>query len=269
MNQINYLMENSEEILRLNLKTNKEPIVKQAKWAGIAPGMRVLDVGCGSGKTSYFLNELVQPHGEVIGLDGSLERIQYARKHYNYPQTQFVCKDIFQPIKEVGTFDFIWIRFFLEFYRSKSFEIIKKLTDILKPGGVMCLVDLDNNCLNHFGLSSRLQKTIYDIMITLEKDYDFDPFMGRKLYSFLYDLGYADINLRLDAHHLIYGELKESDAFNWGKKIEAAGKISGYDFKEYDGDYKEFVKEFITFFKDPRRFTYTPAICCRGSKPIF
>ncbi|MFI5609441.1 class I SAM-dependent methyltransferase [Amycolatopsis sp. NPDC051903] len=37
--------------------------------AGIAPGMRVLDVGCGAGDVTMQLARLVGPGGEVIGVD--------------------------------------------------------------------------------------------------------------------------------------------------------------------------------------------------------
>ena len=51
-----YLMESDDETLRLQLKTDQKTLEKQAKWAGIQPGMRVADIGCGAGKTSFFLN---------------------------------------------------------------------------------------------------------------------------------------------------------------------------------------------------------------------
>lgn len=35
----------------------------------IAPGMRVLDLGCGAGDVSMLAAELVGPTGEVLGID--------------------------------------------------------------------------------------------------------------------------------------------------------------------------------------------------------
>ena len=37
--------------------------------AGISTGMRVLDVGCGSGDVSMLAGEIVGPSGQVVGVD--------------------------------------------------------------------------------------------------------------------------------------------------------------------------------------------------------
>jgi hypothetical protein len=68
-------------------------------------------------------------------------------------------------------------------------------------------------------------------------------------------------------HHVIYGDLKDSDAFNWLKKAEIAPQKIGFDFAEYDGGHDEFREEFKTFFYNPARFTYSPIILSRGVKP--
>lgn len=266
-NYSGYIMESDEESFRLDLKTDGKIVENQALWAGIKPGMRVADLGFGSGKTTFYLHKLVQPSGEVVGLDIAEERIKYAQRHYFEKGIEYICRDIRKPLEDLGMFDFIWVRFVLEYYRSESFDIVKNISDILKPGGIICLIDLDYNCLNHFGLSKKLKKTLHGLTKAMEKNADFDPYVGIKLYSFLYDLGYQDIDVSLAPHHLIFGKLNEIDAFNWTKKVEIAVKRLGYDFKEYKGGYEEFFEEFVRFFSDPRRFTYTPLISCRGCKP--
>lgn len=261
-------MESDEEALRLDLKTDEKAVERQAIWAGIRPGMRVADFGCGPGKTTYILNKLIQPGGMAVGVDASEERISYALEHYKTEGIEFRCNDISKPLDELGMFDFIWVRFVLEYYRSDSFEIVENISKILKPGGILCLIDLDYNCLSHFGLSLKLERTVSGIMKQLEEKADFDPYVGRKLYSYLYDLGFQDIAVDVTAHHIIFGELKDIDAFNWIKKVEVAPKKIGFQFEEYEGGYEEFQQEFEGFFRNPRRFTYTPLISCRGRKPL-
>ena len=74
--------------------------------------------------------------------------------------------------------------------------------------------------------------------------------------------------MSVQAHHLIYGNLKDLDAYNWIKKIEKASKKVGFAFTGYEGGYKEFLGEFMQFFSDPGRFSYTPVISVRGQKPL-
>ena len=127
------------------------------------------------------------------------------------------------------------------------------------------MIDLDHNCLNHYGIPQRLNKTILDISTELQNKANFDPFAGRKLYSFLYDLNFKNILVDIKAHHNIYGELKERDEFNFLKKIEIAPQKIKFHFSEYN-NYSDFIEESRKSFRDKRRFTYTPIILCKGEK---
>jgi SAM-dependent methyltransferase len=262
-----YLMEGDQEAVRLDVKTDAETVEKQALWAGIKPGMQVADLGCGAGKTTFHLNRLVQPGGQTIGVDIGVKRIEYARENYSAEGIEYVVSDVREPLIHLGNFDFIWVRFVLEYYLKESFDIVKNISRNLKPNGILCLIDLDCNCLRYFGLPERLDRAVAGVMECLKKNLNFDPYVGVKLYSFLFDLGFHDIDVDLKPHNLIYGELKANEKFNWMKKAEIAGKNSGYSFEEYGGNFDEFIQEFKTFFRDSRVFTYTPLIICRGRKP--
>ena len=264
----NYLMESDEESLRLLLKTDPNVVKKQAIWAGLKPGMRLADLGCGPGITTSALHKLSQPNGTTVGVDFSEQRWKYAKKHYQEGGLEFYCQDIRDPLKNLGQFDFIWVRFVLEYYRTNSFDMVKNIIKILKPGGTLCLIDLDHNCLNHYGIPDRLERTVGEIMNELQIKANFDPYVGRKLYSYFFDLDFKDIAVDVSVHHNIYGPLKNSDEFNWARKVEIAPQKIEFNFKEYKCGYEEFIKEFKKSFAYPRRFTYTPIILCRGTKPF-
>jgi SAM-dependent methyltransferase len=266
VNDLDYFMESEWENIRLDTKTDPAAVEQQAIWAEIKPGMRIADLGCGSGKTTSILHELAQPGGRAVGVDFSKGRVEYARLHYAIEGAEFVHGDIRLPLDGPGTFDLVWIRFVLEYYRSNAIDIVRNVSSLLKPGGTLCLIDLDLNCLNHFCLSDRLSRTIIKCARTLEETFNFDPYAGRKLYSFLYDNGYEDIAVSVGAHHVIYGELRNMDGFNWLKKIEIANRKASFDFEEYPGGCAEFTDEFTRFFSDPRRFSYTPIILARGRR---
>ncbi len=263
-----YLMESLEEVIRLEIKTDPEEVQKQALWCGIRPGLQVLDAGCGTGKITSILHEMIQPGGNIVGIDYSEERISYAEQHYGQPSgIDFQVRDLRAPLEDLGLFDLIWVRFFLEFYRLESPDIVRNLTGCLKPGGYLCLIDLDNNCLNHYELPPKIQNILFEAMSRLEQEYNFDPYSGRKLYSYLYDLGFQNIHVHLIAHHLIYGEIREEDIFNWVKKMEVICSKLGDLFEDYPGGRDAFFSDCTKFFLDRRRFTYTPLILCKGVKP--
>jgi SAM-dependent methyltransferase len=260
-----YLMESEREALRLDLKTDPEKVRMQALWAGIRPGMRVADVGCGIGKTTSILNELVQPGGSAVGLDTSEERNRLARASYPHPSLSFELRDVRDDLTDLGTFDFVWVRFFLEYFRRESFEIVRDLTVLLKEGGILCLIDLDYNSMTYHGMPEKLERALASAMTKLRQRANFDPFVGRKLYSYLYDLGYTDIEVSVSAHHVIYGELSEADAFNWLAKVDTVARKGYVDLSEF-GTLEDFLKEFRKFIETPRRFIYSPLIICRGSR---
>ena len=262
-----YLMEDDQEAVRLDRKTDGATVEKQALWAGIKPGMRVADLGCGAGKTTFHLNKLIQPGGRAVGIDIAEQRIEYARKHYSDENIEYLAADIRKPLDDLGQFDFIYVRFVLEYYLNGSFDIVKNITQNLKPGGILCLIDLDCNCLRHFGFPDRLNRATIGVMDWLEKRSNFDPYVGIKLYSFLYDLGYSEIDVSISAHNMFFGQLKENEKLFSMQKAEIGGRNSGYPFEEYGGDFDEFLEEVKIFFNDERVFYYTPLIACRGCKP--
>lgn len=267
--QDSYLMESTQEAHRLVIKTNPEDVKKQAKWFSIGPGARVLDVGCGSGKTTSILHEMVQPGGYVLGVDFSQERIAYAREVFGSKEgIDFQIMNFTCPMDTLDQFDFIWVRFILEYFLKESFTIIKNLIPCLKKEGVLCLMDLDYNCLNHYPISENMENILQKLMLFMSKDFNFDPYAGRKLYTYLFDHGFRDTQVHLMAHHLIYGNLRSQDHFNWMKKIEMVSKNAPGMFDAYPNGPEGFIRDFETFFKDPRRFTYTPLIMCKGKKPL-
>jgi len=202
----------------------------------------------------------VQPGGQTVGFDIARPRIEYAKTHYSGDGIKYVVADVRKPLEEYGQFDFVWIRFVLEYYLNGSFEMVKNIAKNLKPGGLMCLIDLDCNCLRHFGLPDRLARATAGVMKWLEKKFNFDPYVGVKLYSFLHDLGFEEIDVNLSAHNMFYGTLKENEKRFSMQKAEIGGRNSGYPFEEYDGDFDKFIEEVKIFFNDPRVFYYTPLI---------
>ena len=121
--------------------------------------------------------------------------------------------------------------------------------------------------MSHYPLPGPMRKIIRAITHKLEAEHNFDPFMGRKLYAYLYDQRYRDIRVNLMPHSLIYGNLQPSDLYNWTIKMKTASQKTNDLFLGYPGGKQGFFDDFIAFFKDPRRFSYNPLIIVKGLKP--
>ena len=155
----------------------------------------------------------------------------------------------------------------MEYNRIEGPQIVRNLGECLKPGGYLCLLDLDHNCLSHYQLPAEMEPILPNLMELFEQKFNFDAYAGRKLYAYLYDMEYEEIQVEMTAHHLIYGESKDVDVFNWIKKAEVVSRKAKGSFDNYPGGHDAFFTDFFRFFNDRRRFTYTPLILCKGRKP--
>jgi SAM-dependent methyltransferase len=108
--------------------------------AGIAPGMRVLDIGCGMGDVTMLVAQLVGPTGRIVSVDLDQASVETARKRaaaFGLDNTTFHRSDI-STITAVGQFDAIVGRLVLEFLPDPV-AVIRRLCGLLRPGGIMAL----------------------------------------------------------------------------------------------------------------------------------
>ena len=106
--------------------------------AGIGPGMRVLDVGCGVGDVSLLAASLVGPGGEVVGVDrdplvlaNATERV----RALGLANVRFVEGDI-RNLDFDEPFDAAVGRFVL-MYLADQVEALRSIAGHVRPGGVL------------------------------------------------------------------------------------------------------------------------------------
>ncbi len=112
--------------------------------AGIRPGMRVLDLGCGAGDSAFVAADLVGPGGSVVGLDYSpdaLARARYRAEQRGLAQVQFIEGDIHDPAPG-GPFDAIVERLAL-WLVPDPVEVVRRQATVLRPGGLVVLEEAD------------------------------------------------------------------------------------------------------------------------------
>jgi SAM-dependent methyltransferase len=112
--------------------------------AGIQPGMRVLDLGCGAGDVAFAAAGLVGPSGCVVGVDRSPDALARARlraAQRGLAQVQFVEGDIHDPAPG-GPFDAIVERLTLWAVPDPA-EVLRRQATVLRPGGLVIPIEVD------------------------------------------------------------------------------------------------------------------------------
>jgi 2-polyprenyl-3-methyl-5-hydroxy-6-metoxy-1,4-benzoquinol methylase len=112
--------------------------------AGIAPGMRVLDVGSGTGLVAFHAAELVGPSGEVIGTDlapTAVAAASQAAAARGLRQVSFREGNPAEMSFE-KPFDAIVGRYVLLFQADAS-DMLRRLAKQLRPGGIIVFHEPD------------------------------------------------------------------------------------------------------------------------------
>jgi cyclopropane fatty-acyl-phospholipid synthase-like methyltransferase len=112
--------------------------------AGVQPGMRVLDLGCGPGDVAFVAADLVGSDGHVVGVDRSPEALAQARlraEQRGLAQVRFVEGDVHEPAPG-GPFDAIVGRLVL-MYVSDPAAVLRRQATVLRAGGLVVPVELD------------------------------------------------------------------------------------------------------------------------------
>ena len=108
--------------------------------AGVRPGMRVLDAGCGTGDSTRLAAELVGPTGAVVGVDRDPDVLAVARARAD-ASVEFIEGD-FRWTALPGPFDAVVGRFVLTF-QSDLVAALRALIAAVRPGGVLAFVEID------------------------------------------------------------------------------------------------------------------------------
>lgn len=158
---------------------------------GINNGMRVLDVGCGTGDVSRMAAKLTGKSGEIIGVDFSEDALVIARnavKQNQLSNIRFIHADIASLPYDLGVFDAIVGRRVL-MYQKDAVNSIKSLLPLLKPDGILIFQESDcvaaSICTTSMPLHTLVQSWIWD---TVAKEGG-NIHIGMNLYSIMKQAG--------------------------------------------------------------------------------
>lgn len=105
--------------------------------AGLAPGMRVLDIATGTGLVAREALAIVGPKGSVLGLDPSAGMLEEARG-LDIPLVRALGERL--PFAD-ATFDFLSMGFALR-HVSNLEALLEEVRRVVRPGGAACILEL-------------------------------------------------------------------------------------------------------------------------------
>jgi ubiquinone/menaquinone biosynthesis C-methylase UbiE len=116
------------------------------RLAGLQPGARVLDVGCGSGDVSFLAASMVGPTGSVVGIDKSPDAIAVAQqrvKTLGSSNISFEVADVAE-YKPSQQFDAVVGRLILMYFPGPALTaMLKRFASYVKPGGLLAFQEME------------------------------------------------------------------------------------------------------------------------------
>jgi arsenite methyltransferase len=100
----------------------------------IAPGLRVLDVGCGPGNLTSHIADIVGRNGSVVGVDPSKERIDIALKKSKSNLSFYVGKAEDLSLFLDASFDIVYVNSTLHWVQDQP-TALNEFARVLKSGG--------------------------------------------------------------------------------------------------------------------------------------
>lgn len=189
------------ELDRLSMQAHMfEPSTRQLfREAGFGSGMRVLDVGCGSGDVAFLAAQLVGPAGCVIGVDRTAAAIARGRSRAESKRisnVHFIEDDPTQ-MKFDEDFDALVGRLILMYYPDPV-DALRKLLRHLRPGGIVAFQEIDASGCKSYPISPTYQRCLEWIIQTFRVT-GAQSKIGLELPSIFQSAGLPAPTLRLDA----------------------------------------------------------------------
>ena len=159
-------------------------------------GMRVLEVGCGTGSITRDVAAKVAP-GEVVGVDQQAAQLQTARRlaadrgiaNLRFHQASATALDF-----PDACFDGVYCRFLLE-HVAKPVDVIREMARLVKPGGWVCAFEWENDCDVNYPecpAAKEVWRALYDLQAAMGGD----AFIARKLFEVFKQAGLDHLDIK-------------------------------------------------------------------------
>ena len=163
----------------------------------LRPGMRILEVGCGTGSLARKVASEVAPDGVVVGVDRQQAQLQTARRLADREGIENLSLHLGDATGldfPGADFDGAYCRFVVE-HVPEPVILVREMMRVVKPGGWVCCFEWENGCSVVYPDSPAVQavwQAVYDFQLSLEGD----PYVARKLYAILNRAGLQQVEAK-------------------------------------------------------------------------
>ena len=202
--------------------------------AGIRAGMKVVDLGCGTGMVTQLLAELVGPGGEVVGVDYSAAQVEEARTLLptELSNVRFIQASATDTGLQREAFDLVYCRFLL-IHLPEPEAALREMRELLKPEGIIACEDGD---LTSAGSepASKLQE-FSNLFGALGPKWGVDYTLGRRLFHMVRAANFSQVEITLNQPVFARGENKsllELSVAEAGPSFVKAGLLTNKQLTE-------------------------------------
>ena len=158
----------------------------------LKPGMKVLDVGCGTGSISKDIATIVGENGKVTGIDNTEKFISSGKESYqNIKNLELIHVDLFDFNPE-EKFDLIVSARVLQ-WLSNPKEALLKMKSLLKPNGQISILDYDHTNLNWNPSPPESMQAFYDTFLKWRHDAGMNNRIAEDLPNLLEEAGFHSV----------------------------------------------------------------------------
>jgi ubiquinone/menaquinone biosynthesis C-methylase UbiE len=150
----------------------------------ISSGMRVADIGCGTGFVSFIMSSLVGKDGKVVGLDANPKALRYCNRmlyRRRIRNLEFIKGNAEKMQLSSFSFDAVYSRFLLQHLKEPR-KCLQEMIRITKPKGLVMVEDCDLTrwLVEPEDKAVRQLWTWYESVVRQKGS---DPKIGSKLYK--------------------------------------------------------------------------------------
>jgi SAM-dependent methyltransferase len=222
--------------------------------AGLEPGMRVADLGCGVGMVTSMLAELVGPAGHVVGVDFSGAQIAQARARVSaqFSNVSFIEASATDTGLPYESFDLVYCRFLL-IHLTEPMKALREMRNLLKPGGILVCEDGDLTSAGSEPPSTL--NAFSDLFGRLGPTWGVDYTLGRQLFRMVLAANFSDANITYNQPVVARGETKrllDLSVAEAGPSFVKAGLISDEELRQTLTDMRRMVEDETVLALMPR-----------------